>query len=289
MKKVSLIFLVLNCLGFTIAGQSIADSGNEWRIGYFDWMQGWITDHYKVEGDTLINGKTYGKIYLNFENLHLLIRQDSSKKVFFLAQGNTEYQIYDFGAAVGDTISSISDTSFLATVESIDSIMLLNGEMRKRQKIVPLDCNVHLTGAEYWIEGIGGELVFPFGDITQFCTADNNNPLNCFSSNGELLFGPQLGLECDLLLSTNELSSADFSMYPNPTDHNFIVKNKNGKDGFYQFDLIDFKGKVLLRESRFLTTNESVKMNTTQLSNGIYFLRIRNEEIIFNKKVIVQR
>ena len=290
MKKLLLIlFSIFFCPALTHS-QNITDEGNQWRIAHFDFAQGFLTTPYKLQGDTLINTKIYKKIFSDLgtpnQQLNYLIREDSDKKVF-LAEGLSERLIYDFGAEVGDTIiSSYNDTIF-AMIESVDSIMLLDGSMRKRQKVVSINF-LNVLGDEYWIEGIGGGLT-AFRDIFELSIIDGDTRLNCFSNNSELLFGPIVGNECDLLASNDNFQSSSFSIFPNPAQNSFFIKNENQENYFIEYELTDFQGITVLKNNASINSKQTIEISTAQFPSGIYFLTLEKNNAFTVKKILIQK
>ena len=290
MKKLLPLLISIFLFPSTTHSQNITDEGNEWKIAYYNWMQGWITSPYYLEGDTVINGKNYKKIFTDIDNpdqsLVYLIREDSTKKVYSLF-ANTEALIYDFGAEVGDTIkSSFVDTMF-AIVESVDSVTLTDGTKRKRQKIVPLNF-LNILGDEYWIEGIGGSLI-AFKDISTFSAADADTRLNCFSNNSQIIYGPLLANECDLVLPTEDLLDASFSISPNPVWDVFFIKNESAESYSIQYELIDQQGITILKNEKEISQNQSIEVKTDHLPSGIYFLNIKHNTTFTVKKILIQK
>lgn len=84
----------------------------------------------------------------------------------------------------------------------------------------------------------------------------------------------------------NTLNRTDFELdnitiYPNPV--NSILKLKNSVT-VERVDLYDFSGKMILGE--YFTDNESIILDVSSLTNGIYFLKITTAHSILNKKII---
>ncbi len=71
------------------------------------------------------------------------------------------------------------------------------------------------------------------------------------------------------------------SIYPNPFNYNLTVKNTSNST--LTISIIDISGKVKLNQTSNL---EMIDLNTSELSNGVYFLNIRNNESESNYKII---
>lgn len=93
----------------------------------------------------------------------------------------------------------------------------------------------------------------------------------------------------DFALSTRDNSVADFFLWPNPANDLLNFKFKSQNNSTVNVALIDIQGRKVY--SSTLSGNNSVissAINVSDLSNGIYFLRIDQGNAILNKKVILQ-
>ena len=119
-------------------------------------------EHYFIEGDTMISGQNYAKIY-RYKNKPEYIGcfRESGKKIYYTGmdyhffETDSEILLYDFTKALGDTVYTL--TSSYNTIESIDSI-LIGGSYRNRY---------YLHDGQQWIEGIGSTygFLYPITDI----------------------------------------------------------------------------------------------------------------------------
>jgi len=168
-----------------------------------------------VFGDTIINGNTYHKVYMQ-SKMHdefqcdscgfdfditlasyFIAYREENKVIYFVPQSNgfgdppgTEYPIFDFNvSAVGETVTGyqylflpdapdfgvLMDTETL-TVESIDYVTMTDGSLRRRINFEPLTYGLY----ESWIEGIGSTKGFGWSlNVT-----NNYHSTICFSHNG---------------------------------------------------------------------------------------------------------
>jgi hypothetical protein len=100
------------------------------------------TDYVRFESDTVIGVYTYKHTWcytneaMNQRTLRGFIREDiAAKKVYFrYAAAGNEYLLYDFNAAVGDSVWLI-DPYFVYVVDSIGTFTLLSGEERRSLKL----------------------------------------------------------------------------------------------------------------------------------------------------------
>ena len=83
---------------------------------------------------------------------------------------------------------------------------------------------------------------------------------------------------------TNEFTD-DFIVSPNPFNNlvTIDVYNKNAK--FVSLQIVDVVGKVC-KQFNELSTNSSIVVNTSELTNGVYFLQVQTSAGIKTKKII---
>ena len=82
-------------------------------------------------------------------------------------------------------------------------------------------------------------------------------------------------------------NSFELEIFPNPiSDFLFIKSNANIASEFFVI-LIDNMGRTVFeRRIAELKSNEEITLNLTNLNNGLYILRIYNNEIVLNHKII---
>ncbi len=79
--------------------------------------------------------------------------------------------------------------------------------------------------------------------------------------------------------STNEFSSIDFSIYPNPAKEQVIIQGISG----VKLDIIIYS----LDGTKVLTTNKKT-INTTGLKSGYYIVEVKSESFISREKLIIK-
>ncbi len=87
-------------------------------------------------------------------------------------------------------------------------------------------------------------------------------------------------------VNINDLENRDFvaTVFPNPAK-DFINIEVLNNEGFFNIELFDNKGKIVFKDKSYL---ENYKINFSNLSSGIYNLKIYDDKRIENKKIIVQ-
>lgn len=202
---------------------------------------------------------------------HYMYQRNDS--VFFFKDGQF-HLLYDFGAEAGDTITlgyytTQSGDPLQMIIDSVGSIMV-DREQRRIQYVTCGDGMIIEFGGQV-IQGIGNTwYMFPVMDFSY------DGPLRCYSDNETEVFynpfyiGPSWnGDDCDLLVSVNELSKDEFSIYPNPANDLIRIE---GLSQSANFRIISVDGKVV-KEGRVDT---SKTINIRDLRNGLYLMEIYN-------------
>ena len=78
--------------------------------------------------------------------------------------------------------------------------------------------------------------------------------------------------------------NSNFNIYPNPVRDELVLEADYESD--FTIDIYNYSGQLLLSS---MINSQNNKIRVSDLSNGIYFIHIRNEGISVVKKIIVQR
>lgn len=76
-------------------------------------------------------------------------------------------------------------------------------------------------------------------------------------------------------LGVSKFKTAGLTIYPNPTNELLVIKASNGT-GKFKIQIYSTEGKLL--KSQNLHSNGQSSINVSNLSSGIYFLNIEDEE-----------
>jgi hypothetical protein len=265
---------------------------------------------YGMCGDTVINSKTYSKVYSLVDTILVnplstyfgAIREDADKKVWFLMPGYDETILYDFSAQPGDTIryqtggalcgTNITfwpQTPHYLTVVSIDSILLENGEYRKRW---------HLSGgimSDQWVEGFGS--IFWFGLfnplISDIALCGDSYDFACFRQNYETIYLNNTNCGtcyCNIILSSSDIfdnHDSRLTISPNPAD-NEIEISFSDHNGPYCVRILDLKGRQVAVKTEIHTDNQ--RISTSALLAGEYVVMVCNgkNEIVRQGKLMIK-
>lgn len=280
---------------------STADSSDQWMDyqpcsynGGGGCLEHYLTA-YSVNGDTTINGENYAQI--SAVEKHWLtegifgngtcpanvdyssffaggIREDNMQVFFYDPVGNSEYLMYDFNLTIGDTVPDPSGYNFSPEYHIIDSIdsILIDNSYRKRY-ILP-----EINGVPtHIIEGIGastGLLYFISSSLSCY------SELSCYKENGMTIY-PE-GTFCDMNLGVLE-DRLYMEISPNPASDILTIQSDVGST--MEVEILNSFGQVVLKESLSELMNE---MDVSQLSSGIYFVKILVEGKVGVQKVVIE-
>ncbi len=73
-------------------------------------------------------------------------------------------------------------------------------------------------------------------------------------------------------LSVQDVSSLQASLYPNPAASEITVVTP--ENGSIQYAIVNAVGQTMLQNEQAVVTNNSLKINTSALANGIYFVKL---------------
>lgn len=289
------IYLIILLLSFKICNAQtyypFQTANATWSVveyGYGTFPPETGTWHFGLAGDTVINGFTYHKIYVNAGSLGFInpepafnlltaayygaFREDAAKKIWFrLAPDTTDILTYDFALNTGDTFCfDYQPCGVLCHPVSLIDSILISGNYRRQ---------IHFDyggQSEVWIEGIGSAFDNWIG---KWCFIGNIAwELNCYKENGIPVYGP-----CNYPTSVNEISElASLKLFPNPfTNKLTITVNNNELTEIIIYDITS--GGVLQQQF----TNV-VSLNTEQLSKGIYIYEVHSRNGLSQKGKVVK-
>lgn len=179
-------------------------------------------------------------------------RQDAREVYYLDTYTGEEFLAYNFGLEVGDTISYPTpfglSGNILLTVEEVDSIMLLNGELRKRLRLAIEADETWGFDNLTWVEGIG-EIHYPFDPYYRIIPPIDGPEisLQCYYTDYEYTdqadyLAPDQS-ECYTYIVNNEeiIEGATFLLHPNPAgdvifwpeafhNHHLLLYNSLGQN-----------------------------------------------------------
>ena len=221
--------------------------------------------HYRIE-------KQFSQSYVPATGGFYLRNDTANKKVFvFNVSANTDYLLYDFGAAAGDTINTVfNQPNILDTVvlDSIKTISILN-IARKHFYVHSIVSN---TGQpRVWIEGIGSpyELLYPTVLLT-----DPSYGLVCHEYNTIRNFGSNLSCN-SFTVGLDDAQLKVLKIYPNPVSDYLFVEEGQLPQGQFKIQVYNLQSKVVAEKTSIASNGFSIDISN--LKSGIYFLRLQSE------------
>ena len=91
---------------------------------------------------------------------------------------------------------------------------------------------------------------------------------------------------CPLPLFVENISFVK-KVYPNPTDNELIVELKDNQK-VEKVEFFDFSGKIII-PNKVESNNSSIRINVSNLNNGIYLLNITTDKEVNKVKVVIER
>lgn len=248
MNKFTIFFLSILTLFLyaipLVQAQDFVKTGNQWNVAVYPTFSP-NTSSYSVRigEDTVVNSMLYNKLYYSNEALNTdwtfyysYVREDTTKKVFYKDGNANEVLLYDFNLDINDTFQI--ETFCTLQVVDIDTVVLNNGEQRRRKRLV--NKLYPEWGDQYWIDGIGSN----FGVISHFgfCYTDYPEGFLCFYANDELLF-PESPPSCFITEIDKLPVSEPIHIYPNPMHNRLNIEDPEAH--FTDYSLYNVFGELL--------------------------------------------
>jgi len=207
----------------------------------------------RMQGDTLIGGNTYKKVYDENDDYVCAVYEDTiEKRVFCNRTGLGSFLLYDFNLQVGDTLFELD--SFPLVVYGRDSVFFA-GKNRLR-----LDFD--LWPSNYVYEGIGAMsqgVFLPKGLV------GGSTELLCYFEDDSLLYhNDVISTDCFVLTSVDENIPESVSINVCVSNKRIVIKAFSDED--FQFRLFSIEGKEILS---FKGAGTNI-INADHLNNQLY-------------------
>jgi len=82
--------------------------------------------------------------------------------------------------------------------------------------------------------------------------------------------------------------SSNWAIYPNPSDGQFVIQNKEAKHLITQVEVLDATGRVMLMQ-RSTTQTHWLQINMNSLKTGSYYVRVTDEEGTVSTQLIYKQ
>ena len=301
-------FLVAGLQGFAQTYHPLPDSNAYW-LCISETSQGPSSEIYTLKShkdDTLINGKTYTRVYLGYDTTGMentgAFRNDPAGKTYYIhfnGGGNDEYLVHDFTANVGDTIHNVGcllETGAWIKADVIVDSVGYHGWGPYTLKWLRLKAAIY-SCPFYWTEGIGSNT----GGLLNLETCGLvSYKLDCHSHHDTIFFNNGFSSDYPMYLNA-QYTPGNCPTYdaiphqpglpqcqasPNPFSQTLAI---NGlAHGPYTLVLYNHTGSLCLQITATADAG-TLTLDTRSLSNGLYFLCIYTKnQLLCTQRIIKQ-
>ena len=284
MKTILLLLSLIIC--FNCNAQKTIDYDKIWSIFQSNQFGPPSSFRLAFMDEIVINNEVYLELYstndssqiANWGTTNTFMREDSLGRIYRLNNLNEEELLYNYNLQLNDSITVKNGFHICELkVTLIDSILLLDGSLRKRLTLGNLDGSVLTSGNVRWVEGIGS-----LSNIIEFpyqCAFDYLYTLLCYYEEDEIVYDNPQKDYCFIISSTDEPKNNKVSVYPNPAKNVLTIDSEHKID---KLILYHTNGNEILK----LYEPKNI-IEIDQVSSGIYFLAIYiNDERTMTKLLI---
>lgn len=304
-KQIRLTTIIFLLSITSLGAQVWCPPGATWQFDFFQFSaEGYV--EVKYVGDSVVGGKTckvlrkteyyydwvpqkYGSWIIGREYTYL----DSN--IVYIWRLGKFWKLYDFGALVGESWiipgpyggSQFCDSTGSVGVDSISTITIDTFNLNYL-RISPNDTN--MQGVR-----LGGTLVERIGCITgymfpeRYCIPHDGEEAGNFRCYTDSLFGlyQVSSNPCDFIIGIDQsiLKQSAVQLYPNPTSDFITIEIDAPLIGSYELKLYSLLGQEVMN---IKLEQLKIKIDISVLDQGIYFLKIENEQNIISKRKIIK-
>ncbi len=245
-QKIISFIIAIVCVHFEMQSQNFIDETKQWAIvahSVPDTPYHYSTFFYKFYGDSILNGKTYHKLYESNDSnqvnwsLHFpFLWYERNDSVFQYYSSTIDTLVYDFNIQEGDSFN-LGNQDYM----KVDSIRYLEwgGSLRKHWFFCKTNSDCSEWYRTIWIEGIGQLGLFTrsseigiYGAYVQ---------LLCFYENGNLVYQNPNYNSCYVATSsklTEDNSKKGINVFQSENGR-IIIDNPDSEKGVIVFYTID--------------------------------------------------
>ncbi len=181
---------------------------------------------------------------------------------------------WDLGGGLVDSSTIIVDSVKVISVDNVDLKILYTRHQSPGE-------DVWFFGGRH-IERIGGEYLFP---VYQFCDPIPGE-LRCYEDD-DIVF-KQGVFECDEILSLIENKHlSEIQIYPNPSNGKIWVSGLKNNVQQIKIEVFNLFGTHL--QTKKIDVTENLFFDISDYYEGIYFIRLTNNNNIYNHKIILKK
>ena len=160
MKRTLLLITCMLVSLTMLAHEYFLEEGKVWTYHYHGFNGREFNVDRIIDGDTIIGGLTYKKIYDKIGGQYQYALCEEGKKIYIVyPHYETASLLYDFSKNAGDVINELAHPLIVASVDTIDIDGVKFRRMRVQDADQPVeewnDDLIHMYN--FWIEGVGSE------------------------------------------------------------------------------------------------------------------------------------
>lgn len=231
-------------------------------------------DTYRVDGDTLFNGKNYWKVNLN-NFFYCAVRVSGDNNVFaYYPDRNEELLVYDFNWVIGKELKFQASEengeyfTYYSEIKEIDSLQLLDN---KYYKYIKSDNNI------YCIQGLG-DLDGFFSFVISRPTNGDQTALLCFYKGEQLIYSNPRYSNCSVtVLQNTDIANSEpgIKIYPQPSKGGITVELVGSQfDGAESIRIYSQNGSLV--GSMKIDSTRQIDLNVA--SSGVFIYQISDQK-----------
>ena len=271
MKKHLLLFAMGLLMSASVVAQGFVSTDKQWNVLLTAFPNYVSTEIFKIQGDSVVDGTTYSKIWVSMDSLVSLqfmgLLREADNIVYYMQPNFTEGVLYNFNLQVGETAMVRNffcyEYDIPVTVIALDTVEYFGVE--RRQWLLQSE-----EFYDTWVEGIGS-LSGPLYTMFEACIVCPMWELLCYHENDILLYQKPFATTCyGTSVGIEEPSpETNISVSPNPVKRgeNITIQTPDDSGTIKIFNSTG----ALVRS--FLQSNEpAITFSTDGMATGIYFI-----------------
>jgi hypothetical protein len=270
MKKHLLLFAMALLMGVSVVAQGFVSTYKQWNV-LLQSFGGVTTEIFKIQGDSVVDGTAYSKIWVSMDSLVSLqfmgLLREADNIVYYMQPNFTEGVLYNFNLQVGETALVRNffcyEYDIPVTVIALDTVEYFGVE--RRQWLLQNE-----EFYETWVEGIGS-LSGPLYTMFEACIVCPMWELLCYHENDILLYQKPFATTCyGTSVGIEEPTAVNpVIISPNPVKRgdNLTIKTP-GTSG--QINICNSSG--MLVHSFLYSDNPVFTITTEGMASGLYFV-----------------
>lgn len=248
---------------------------------------------YYISNDTIINTQAYYKVYktgtayydepFRYEHIYVGALRDEANRMYFIKKNAlSEVLLFDFNLKIDDTIKSVIGKDHI--INEIDSL----NDGRKKIGSIPFIC-AGCCPAPILIEGIGhadGLFEEPACNHPGY----QFNKLICYTEDDNIIYqSDYLSLTCDSFTNVKPIKGdlTEINIYPVPATNKISVEFSNINEYPSVISIYNTCGSLVYSKNIQYKINK-LEIDVQGLKRGIYFISIKNKELVGSKMIILE-